>query len=491
MNQYSSDSSTGLSSLKHVDWPTIIIYLLLVMMGAVSIYAARYDFDYASIFDFNEFSGKQIRWIGLSLCLGLVILLIDVRLYETYAFPIYVAMVGLLIITIFIAPDIKGSRSWLVLGPISLQPAEFAKCATSLALAKLFSTYGFHLNASRNNYYRVLAIIFLPILLILCQNETGSALAYLSLFFVLYREGMSGLVLLAALCAVVFFVVAVKYTEGVMLAIPTGEAVVFMLIMAIMVSMLIVYCREMEAGRNVACFFAATGIIVWALDMLGITVPGHIYFISVLLIACLYCGFLALRFKARKLLITIGTVVASIAFLFSINYAFTQVLQPHQQKRIKVALGIETDLLGTGYNVNQSKIAIGSGGLWGKGFLNGTQTKLKYVPEQHTDFIFCTIGEEEGFVGSAVVLALFLALILRVISIAERQPTAFGRVYAYCVASFLIFHLSINVGMVIGLCPVIGIPLPFFSYGGSSLWGFTFLLFILLRIDAARRDRSY
>ena len=207
--------------------------------------------------------------------------------------------------------------------------------------------------------------------------------------------------------------------------------------------------------------------------------------------ALVYCLLLLLKLRTRQLLITIGAAVASLIFLFSVNIVFTSVLQPHQQLRIRVALGIEEDLRGAGYNVNQSKIAIGSGGMLGKGFLNGTQTKLKYVPEQHTDFIFCTIGEEEGFVGSAAVLVLFLILILRIISLAERQPTAFGRVYAYCVASYFIFHLCINIGMVIGLCPVIGIPLPFFSYGGSSLWGFTFLLFILLRIDASRREHSF
>ena len=198
-------------------------------------------------------------------------------------------------------------------------------------------------------------------------------------------------------------------------------------------------------------------------------------------------GFELLRLKSNKLLITIGTVFLSILFLLSVNYVFGSVLEPHQQQRRKVALGIEEDLRGAGYNVNQSKIAIGSGGFAGKGFLNGTQTKLKYVPEQHTDFIFCTIGEEEGFIGTTIVISLFLALILRIIRIAERQPTTFGRVYAYCVASYFIFHFCINIGMVIGLCPVIGIPLPFFSYGGSSLWGFTFLLFILIRIDASRR----
>lgn len=485
------EKDTNTSVLKYVDWFTVIIYILLVTAGMVSIYAASYDFDHANMLSFTEFSGKQFRWIGLSLGLGLVILLIDVRAYENYAYIIYIGVLILLLVTIFVAPDIKGSHSWLVLGPMSLQPAEFGKFATALCLAKLFSSYNFVLNASKKNYVRALLIIFLPVILILGQKETGSALVYLSLFFVLYREGMSGLVLLAALCAVVFFVVEVKFTGTMLLGIPTGEAAVFMMIMTLVVAMLAIYCKHFEGARNVFLWYVGTGIIVAALSWFGIPVPGMAYFLFAIGVSLLYCVLLMFKTKARNLIITVGTAVISIAFLFSVNYAFTSILQPHQQMRIKVALGIEEDLRGAGYNVNQSKIAIGSGGIWGKGFLNGTQTKLKYVPEQHTDFIYCTIGEEEGFIGAAGVLLLFLILILRIISLAERQPTVFGRVYAYCVASYLIFHIAINIGMVIGLCPVIGIPLPFFSYGGSSLWGFTFLLFILLRIDASRRERSF
>lgn len=479
------------SILKQVDWFTVILYLILVMAGMVSIYAASYDFDHANMLSFTEFSGKQFRWIGLSLVLGLMLLLIDVRVYENYAYVIYGGVLLLLLITIFIAPDTKGSHSWLVLGPMSLQPAEFGKFATALCLAKLFSSYNFVLNASRKNYMLALMIIFLPVILILAQNETGSALVYLSLFFVLYREGMSGLVLLAALCAVTFFVVAVKFTGSMLLGIPSGQAAVFIMIMVLIVAMLAIYCKEFTAARNVFLWIVGTGIIVTILEICGVAVPGTIFFIAVIMAAIAYCVLLMFKSPARKLMITVGTALAAIVFLFSVNYTFTSILQPHQQMRIKVALGMEEDLKGAGYNVNQSKIAIGSGGIWGKGFLNGTQTKLKYVPEQHTDFIFCTVGEEEGLWGSAGVIVLFLILILRIINIAERQPTVFGRVYAYCVASYLIFHISINIGMVIGLCPVIGIPLPFFSYGGSSLWGFTFLLFILLRIDASRRERSF
>lgn len=482
---------TTASVFRYVDWFTVIQYIILVGLGMVSIYAASYDFDHANMLSFAEFSGKQFRWIGLSLAMGLVILLIDVRVYENYAYVIYAIILVLLLVTIFIAPDIKGSHSWLKVGPMSLQPAEFGKFATALCLAKLFSGYNFSLNASRKNYARALLIIFLPVILILGQQETGSALVYLSLFFVLYREGMSGLVLLAALCAVVFFVVEVKFTGSLLLGIPVGEAAVFMMIMVLIVAMLALYCKDIIAARNVLLWFVGSGAVAAALTLASLEITGLIFFLSVIAVSLVYCILLMFKTKARHLLVTVAAALASIAFMFSVNYTFTSVLQDHQQMRIKVALGIEEDLRGAGYNVNQSKIAIGSGGMWGKGFLNGTQTKLKYVPEQHTDFIYCTIGEEEGFVGAATVLLLFVVLILRVLSIAERQPTVFGRVYAYCVASYLIFHIAINIGMVIGLCPVIGIPLPFFSYGGSSLWGFTFLLFILLRIDASRRERSF
>ncbi len=476
------------SYFRYIDWLTVGIYLVLVIAGVFSVYAASYDFDNASILDFNEFSGKQVRWIGCAMALALMILLIDRRMYDTYAYPIYAFVLLLMVITIFVAPDTKGSRSWIVLGPVSFQSAEFGKFATALALAKLFSSYNFRLNESAGNYLKVLTIIFIPVILILAQKETGSALAYLALFFVLYREGMSGIVMSAALFAVVAFVLAVKYSSIPFMGISLGEALVFIIIMAILVIMLAFYCKKLIAARNILAWFVATGFIAYVCHRIGLEIPGTPFFLIVIGAALAYSFILALHGNSNKLLITIGASIVAILFLFSVNYALSSVLQPHQQQRIKVTLGLEEDLLKAGYNVNQSKIAIGSGGMFGKGFLNGTQTKLKYVPEQHTDFIFCTIGEEKGFVGSAAVLLIFLALILRTIHIAERQPTIFGRVYAYCVASYLIFHLGVNIGMVIGLCPVIGIPLPFFSYGGSSLWSFTILLFIMLRIDASRRE---
>lgn len=478
------------SIFKNLDWFTVLLYGIMVIAGVISIYAASYDFDEASILSFSEFSGKQIRWILLAFFLGFVILLIDSRMFETYAYPVYILVLCLLLITPFVAPDIKGSRSWLVFGPMSLQPAEFAKFATALALAKLFAEYNFSLNGKFMNYVKTLSIIILPILLILAQRETGSALTFLALFFVLYREGMSGLVLFAALFAVVTFVVGIKYTDEGIMGLPQGQFWIFVLIMLTMVALVLFNVkssRKITIARNILGWFAITSTLLWIISFIfDITLPGLIVMLTLIGVAAGYLVFEALKTHTYKLLLAPGVALGAIIFLFSVNIAFNQ-LQPHQQQRIKVVLGIEEDLRGAGYNVNQSKIAIGSGGFAGKGFLNGTQTKLKYVPEQHTDFIFCTIGEEEGFWGTIGVMTLFLLLIFRIITIAERQPSAFGRVYAYCVAAYLIFHFCINIGMVIGLAPVIGIPLPFFSYGGSSLWGFTILLFILLRIDAGRR----
>lgn len=473
---------------RNLDWFTVILYLLMVLAGVISIYAASYDYDNASMLSFDEFSGKQLRWILLSLGVGFILLLIDTRMYEAYAFPIYVLVIIVLLVTPFLAPDIKGSRSWLVFGPVSLQPAEFAKFATALALAKLFSGYNFLLNAKLSNYARAIAIIVLPIVLILMQKETGSALTFMALFFVLYREGMSGLVLFGALFAVIIFVVAVKYTDPYVMSMAGGEFWIFVMIMATVLCMLFIFNRRWSVMRNVLIGDMVFAIGSWILaDICGIDLPGTAMFISVILLTCAYLVFEAFRTHARSLFVIVGTAMMAMVFMYSVNFAFDH-LQPHQQLRIRVVLGLEEDMRGAGYNVNQSKIAIGSGGITGKGFLNGTQTKLKYVPEQHTDFIFCTIGEEEGFVGTIAVMAMFVALILRVLTLAERQHNTFGRVYGYCVACYFIFHFCINIGMVIGLCPVIGIPLPFFSYGGSSLWGFTILLFILLRIDAGRKQ---
>lgn len=480
--------TTKSSVFKYVDKPTIIIYLLMVIAGVISIYAASYDFDEASMLSFDEFSGKQAVWILLGLMLGFFILMLNARTFDTYAYPVYALLMVVLLLTPFLAHDIKGSRSWISLGVMNVQPAEFAKFATALALAKLFSGYNFVLNAKPANYLKAIGIIMLPVVLILLQNETGSALAYMALFFVLYREGMSGLVLFAALFAVVIFVVAVKYASLMALGMTCGEFAVFIMIMLVMLGMAFNYGKRFAIVRNLFLWFVFSTVLLFVLaSFKALVVPAMAAMLIIVAAGAGYLCFEAIKNRLTKLYIPVAAAIMAVVFMFSVNIAFSK-MQPHQQKRILVVLGIEQDLRGAGYNVNQSKIAIGSGGIAGKGFLNGTQTKLKYVPEQHTDFIFCTIGEEEGFLGSLLVIGLYLALILRIITIAERQPRPFGRVYAYCVACYIMFHFCINIGMVIGLCPVIGIPLPFFSYGGSSLWGFTILLFILLRIDAARKD---
>ena len=464
----------------------IAIYVAMVFVGWISIYAASYNFDHSSILDFANRSGKQLIWIILAFCLGAVIMMIDSRTFDTYAPVIYIGMLGILLLTIFVAPDVKGSRSWILLGPVSIQPAEFGKFATALMLGWLFNTYNFVLTKPKN-FLKAVIIILLPFILIIMQKETGSALVYLSLVIVLYREGMSGLVMIAGLCAILFFVIGVKYGAVDFEGGDLGVSIVLQMILLLEVGMLLFYARNRYAARNV---FVAMAVVLALAALVGHWFT--VNFVVVGLVACgvslIYLLILYLQTRYSHYLIIGAFSLTFVAFLFSVDYAFDNILEPHQQIRIKVALGMDDDLQGAGYNVNQAKIAIGSGGFMGKGFLNGTQTKLKYVPEQDTDFIFCTIGEEEGFVGATFVVGLFLLLILRLIYLAERQRSIFSRVYGYCVVSIFCFHLLINVGMVLGLCPVIGIPLPFFSYGGSGLWSFSILLFIFLRLDAARLE---
>lgn len=482
------DKNQSNKLLASVDWLTVLLYLVLVVAGAVSIYAATTtSASHTSMFDFSTYSGKQFMWIGLAFAIGFSLLLIDRRIYEGYAYLFYAIMILLLIATAFLAPNIKGSHSWLKFGAVSIQPSEFAKTTTALALAKLFSTYGFKLGHWRT-YIVPVSIILIPMFCIVLENETGSALVYLALIFVLYREGMSGFVLYALLASVSFFVVVLKFADQLIMGIPMGNFIVLTVVMISIVLMLFLYCHATIVGRNVAIAYVGASLAVWGLSAAGVHIGGYLFFFTIIGLTVVYLVIAMLRSSVNRILTVVIFALVSIVFMFSVNIVFNKMLQPHQQNRVRIALGIIEDDKGKGYNVNQSKIAIGSGGLTGKGFLKGTQTKLNYVPEQHTDFIFCTIGEEEGFIGTSAVLLLFLALILRVIAIAERQHTAFGRVYAYSVAVFLIFHLTINIGMVIGIVPVIGIPLPFFSYGGSSLWGFTIMLFILLRIDAARSE---
>ena len=473
--------------LRSLDYWTILIYIALLTFGWISVCGASYTYGETDIFSLSSRSGMQIVWIATSLVLGFILLLLDDRYYYNFAYIIYIVLLILLFATIFNTHTIKGSRSWLVLGPLRLQPAEFAKFATALALSKMMSTYGYDIHQWKH-FAATLAVIFVPMLFIVLQRETGSALVYFAFFLMFYREGMPGSVLFTAVAMVIYFVVGIRYADVAMGSSPTsvGKFSVLLLIQLFSAFMVRIYCNNRLDFWNI--FLFVMGITGLALLFSFFVIPFDIVWVQ-LVVTALLIGYLLWQWlgtRMRNYLWIALFALGSIVFFNVADYGLNHVLQPHQRTRINVLLGLEDDLKGAGYNVHQSEIAIGSGGLEGKGFLNGTQTKLKYVPEQDTDFIFCTVGEEEGFVGSAGVLLLFLALILRLIHLAERQPYRFGRVYGYCVLSIFLFHVFINVGMVLGLTPVIGIPLPFFSYGGSSLWGFTFLLFIFLALDARR-----
>lgn len=473
---------------KTVDWWTIALYVILVMCGWLSVCGASYDYGDPDFFSLSTRAGKQLMWIGCSFGLSFVLLMIEERFYDTYTYLIYGILLLLLFGTIFNPHEIKGSRSWIVLGPVSLQPAEFAKFATALALAKYIGEYTFSMEKGKN-LMMALGIILVPMVLIVCQKETGSALVYLSFFLVLYREGMTGAVLFSGICAVVYFIVGIRFSEVMMPDECTSWGDFSVMTLIVIFSALLVKAY----GKNYSRAFGYILLAGLGTILLGVLFSLYVipYDVAVLqafvfLALCIYLVYLFLRERLRSYLYILFFALGSVGFFYSADYVFNDVLEPHQQVRIKVLLGMEDDPTGAGYNVNQSKIAIGSGGFLGKGFLNGTQTKLKYVPEQDTDFIFCTVGEEQGFVGASAVILLFSVFIWRLIWLAERQSSRFGRVYGYCVLSVFFFHLFVNVGMVLGLTPVIGIPLPFFSYGGSSLWGFTILLFVFLRIDASR-----
>ena len=475
------------SVLRSIDYWTILIYIALLVFGWLSVCGASYTYGDTDIFSLSTRSGMQIVWIGTSLLLGLVLLLLDDRFYDMFAYIIYAVLLILLFATIFNPHTIKGSRSWLVLGPLRLQPAEFAKFATALALSKFMSIYGYDIHKWKH-FGVSLAIILVPMLFIVLQRETGSALVYLSFFLMFYREGMPGSVLFTAVAMVVYFVVGIRYQDVMLLGTPTSVGKFAVLLMIQIFSSVMVYVYSHDRRDAWRILLSCVGVTLAALLFSVYVIPFDVVWIQIVLGALLigYLIWQGLGTRLRSYYWIALFALGSMLFFNLADYGLNNVLQPHQRTRINVLLGLEEDLKGAGYNVHQSEIAIGSGGLEGKGFLNGTQTKLKYVPEQDTDFIFCTVGEEEGFVGSAGVLLLFLALILRLIHLSERQPYRFGRVYGYCVLSIFLFHVFINVGMVLGLTPVIGIPLPFFSYGGSSLWGFTLLLFIFLRIDAGR-----
>lgn len=479
------------NTLKSLDWVTIALYLILVICGWFSICGASYDFAQPDFLDFSTRSGKQLAWIICSLGLGTILLIIDNKFYEGISAYLYIGMIVLLIGTIFIADEIKGSKSWIRLGPVNLQPAEFAKFTTALMLAKVISNHSF--NILKWKYLaQVLAVIFIPMMIIVLQSETGSALVFFAFFIMLYREGLPGAVPFTGMATVLYFITSIKYDEFNIFGntTPQGSFIVMLLILLFSLSMAYKYIKRNK--QLMMLIYISAGIATTGIITAAFIYPFNVNHLLLGLggAVTLYMLYMALITHFRSYLFVAMFTLFSFSFLYFSGYVFNKVLQDHQRIRIEVLLGMKEDPAGAGYNVNQSKIAIGSGGMTGKGFLNGTQTKLKYVPEQDTDFIFCTIGEEQGFIGSSFILLIYLMFILRLIHLSERQNTAFARVYGYCVASIFLFHVFVNVGMVLGLVPVIGIPLPFFSYGGSSLWGFTLLLFIFLRLDAGR-DRIF
>ena len=475
---------------QHVDWITIGMFLLLALFGWLNIYGASYTFDQTSIFDFSNRAGKQFVWLMGSLVLGIILLLIDYKTYDVLAYIAYGAMLLLLVATPFLAHDIKGSMSWISLGPVSLQPAEFAKCVVALAVAKYMGRYDYKIRTWRDLIVPF-SLIGVPALIIMVlQKETGSALVFAAFLLVFYRQGMSGYVLWMGVAAVALFIISIRFGAN---TLPLGTGSVGILTCMLILTVVEIYfiCKEHPMRWQGLILVGSVALIYAICLIINIWIPMPFDWISMGIVIALviYNVFVSLYWRKYMLLVLAVFTLFCIGYTHACDFVFQKVLQPHQRIRIEVLFGMKEDPAGAGYNVNQARIAIGSGRFFGKGYLNGTQTKLQFVPEQDTDFIFCTVGEEWGFVGSIGVLLMYLAFILRLIFIAERQRNVTTRIYAYAVASIFLFHLTINVGMVLGLLPVIGIPLPFFSYGGSSLWGFTLLLFILLRLDAARMEQ--
>ena len=412
--------------IQNLDWVVIAIYLVLVFFGWLNIYAAVYDGEHSSIFDFSCRYGKQIIWIGAALLIALFVIILDPKFFTQTSYVIYAIFLAMLVAVLVIGSETKGAKSWFGVGDFGIQPSEFAKAATALALAKLLSSIDADFKQLKTKVW-ALAIIAIPMMLVLLQNDTGSALVFMSFVFVLFREGLSSYVLIFGALCILLFVLALLIDKYILIG------------SLFAVCMLLWYIIKRKSHKT-------------------------------------------------KIWLFLGCFLLASAFVFAVDIVFEKGLEQHQKDRIEVLLGKKEDLKGVGYNVNQSKIAIGSGGFLGKGFLNGTQTKYNFVPEQDTDFIFCTIGEEWGFLGSAFTVFLYLTLCIRLVKMAERQRSKFARIYGYSVASIIFFHFFVNIGMTIGLLPVIGIPLPFLSYGGSSLWAFTLLLFIFIRQDASRLE---
>jgi rod shape determining protein RodA len=461
-----------------IDKTAIVLFLLLILMGWINIYAAVYNEEHSGLLDFSQRYGKQFLWIIASLILAVFIVIIDNRFYFFFSWIIYGICMLLLILVVIFGKEINGARSWFEFGSISLQPSELAKFGTALALSSYLNTRKQDLT-KLSAIVPASAIIIFPAFLTLLQPDMGSAIVYFSLFLVLFREGMSPYIFVSGLLIIVLFFLTLL-TNNITLTFA------LIIIAFILVWFTTRKWKLVLFGAGIFLIFLGA---LYALDQYVIKSIGNelVVFIS-LIFSGIAFAFYIYNKRAISVLIIYLFLIGSITYVNTVDYTFNNFLKPHQKERIDILLGFKTDFHGTGYNVNQSIISVGSGGFAGKGFLHGTQTKFKFVPKQSSDFIFCTVGEEWGFLGSGLLIGIYIFLLLRLIILAERQRSGFSRIYGYCVVSILFTHIFLNIGMAIGIVPVIGIPLPFLSYGGSSLWGFTILLFIFLRLDASRTE---
>ena len=474
--------SPSRTTYRRLDWILIGCYIVLAIFGWINIYAATFSDEAESIFSITSRSGNQLMWIGVSVTAGiLVLMLMNSRRLRALAWPLYILSAILLVTVLLFGHEVNGSKSWLSLpGGFAIQPSEFSKIATALCLSKVMGTYGFRLSRTAD-FMKAATIIVIPIVLIALEPDVGTILVYCSLAFMLYREGLPGTVLMYAGIAILLFLLTLKFSPFISILTAIGITGII---------------RTATTKRPLGCiiayavFITATAFIpkLLATDFISKfnRIGPEYWLIIITATVTVFTSVYAVRHKIKGWTVYLIGLAAAVALIFSVDFIFHNVLQPHHRDRIENLLGISQDLMGAGYNVNQSKIAIGSGGLTGKGFLEGTQTKFNFVPEQSTDFIFCTIGEEWGFVGSIIVLSLYLTIILRIITSAERQKDKGMRVYSYCVASILFMHVFVNIGMTIGIMPVVGIPLPLLSYGGSSFMTFTILLAVHLRFDLER-----
>jgi rod shape determining protein RodA len=466
------------STWANLDWISILLWLVMMVFGWMNIYSANIMEADGGMLDFSQRFGKQLIWIGASLVLAMLLLALDAKFYIYFSYFLYLILLGVLIGVLIFGREINGAKSWFVIGGFQLQPSEFAKPITALALANLLTSHNYNLKRFWH-LVKAGAIIMAPPMLIILQPDLGSVLVYAAFILVLFREGFSAnvMTMLAAL-GLLFFITLLLDKTVVLLILVIASLIIYMYV-----------ARSIKKGMVNALWISGIFALLYGINyLLQAEFSLFILGLATLLPVSLVIAVIGFRLREYVQMKVLAGLIISVVFIISVDFGMNNILKPHQQHRIYVTLGLEDDPQGVGYNVNQSKIAIGSGGFSGKGYLKGTQTKLHFVPEQSTDFIFCTVGEEWGFLGTTFVILLYIGFFLRMIKLAERQRSSFSRIFGYGFISIMLIHFMINIGMTIGLLPVIGIPLPFFSYGGSSLWTFTMFLFIFLRLDASRLE---